>query len=98
MSVPHGACYVGADCHALDVKGKYPFDYVEDHNEWVESGHFQDNVRALLKGTIVTVCVCMYVYVLKDTQFFPVAFCLRQARDVVKSIAKTVNTNNIKFQ
>lgn len=42
----------GADCHALDSKGKHPFDYVQDHEEWINSGHFSDDIRALLKGII----------------------------------------------
>lgn len=40
----------GADCHAVDIRGKCPFDYVDDHEEWIESGHFPDDIRALLKG------------------------------------------------
>ena len=40
----------GADCHAMDIRGKCPFDYVADHEEWIGSGHFPDDIRALLKG------------------------------------------------
>lgn len=40
----------GADCHATDVTGKCAFDYVMDHEEWIDSGHFSDDIRALLKG------------------------------------------------
>lgn len=40
----------GADCHARDVSGKRPFEYIKDHEEWIDSGHFSDDTRALLKG------------------------------------------------
>ena len=40
----------GADLHAVDCRGKRPFDYVEDHEDWIDSGHFSDDIRALLKG------------------------------------------------
>jgi hypothetical protein len=32
------------------MRGKCAFDYIDDHEEWIASGHFPDNIRALLKG------------------------------------------------
>ena len=43
---------VGADYRAQDVTGKCAFDYIRDHKEWIDSGHFSDEVRARLKGEI----------------------------------------------
>ena len=46
------AMFIGADYHVQDISGKYAFDYIRDHKEWVDSGHFNDEVRARLKGEI----------------------------------------------
>ena len=43
---------VGADYHAQDATGKRAFDYIRDHKEWIDSGHFSDEVKARLKGEI----------------------------------------------
>ncbi len=43
-------CILGADYHLKDTQGKCAFDYVTDHQEWIDSGHFTDEIRALLKG------------------------------------------------
>ena len=40
----------GADYRAQDIRGRYAFDYISDHKEWIDSGHFNDEVRARLKG------------------------------------------------
>jgi len=40
----------GADCRAQDTFGKYPFDYIRDTEEWMDSGYFSEEVRARLKG------------------------------------------------
>lgn len=41
---------IGADYRAQDTSGKYAFDYISDHKEWIDSGHFGDEVKARLKG------------------------------------------------
>ena len=46
------AMIVGADYRAQDISGKCAFDYIRDHKEWVDSGHFTDEVKARLKGEI----------------------------------------------
>lgn len=40
----------GADYRAQDTSGRCAFDYIKDHKEWIDSGHFNDEVRARLKG------------------------------------------------
>lgn len=47
------AMIVGADYLAQDTSGKCAFDYIRDHKEWVDSGHFTDDVKARLKGEIL---------------------------------------------
>ena len=42
--------HTGADYRLQDLSGKCAFDYILDHKEWIESGHFNDEVRARLKG------------------------------------------------
>lgn len=41
---------VGADVTDIDVFGKTAFDYITDHEEWIESGYFTEDTRARLKG------------------------------------------------
>ncbi len=36
----------------MDVHGKCAFDYVNDHKEWMDSGHFSEEVKAILKGEL----------------------------------------------
>ena len=40
----------GSDYWAKDYTGSYPFDYIADHGEWMDSGFFPEDVRARLKG------------------------------------------------
>ena len=40
----------GANYRAQDISGKCAFDYISDHKEWIDSGHFSDEVRARLKS------------------------------------------------
>lgn len=42
----------------MDVHGKCAFDYVNDHKEWMDSGHFSEEVKAILKGELECTCVC----------------------------------------
>ena len=41
---------IGADHGAQDLSGNYAFDYIQDHKEWIDSGLFNDEIRAKLKG------------------------------------------------
>ena len=43
---------IGADYRAQDKSGKCAFDYISDHKEWIDSGHFSDEVRARLKSKL----------------------------------------------
>ncbi|XP_064395314.1 alpha-latrocrustotoxin-Lt1a-like isoform X2 [Halichondria panicea] len=40
----------GSNCQQMDVHGKCAFDYVNDHKEWMDSGHFSEEVKAILKA------------------------------------------------
>jgi ankyrin repeat protein len=40
----------GADYTSTDAYGKAAFDYIKDHDEWMDSGYFTDNIRARLKA------------------------------------------------
>ena len=35
------------------MHGKCPFDYVKDHREWIDSGYFNEEINARLKGMLM---------------------------------------------
>ena len=43
---------VGADYRAQDLSGNCAFDNIQDHKEWIDSGHFDEEISAMLKGKL----------------------------------------------
>ena len=44
--------FLGADYWSKDTSGRCAFDYVKDHEEWIGSGYFSEEIRAKLKGKL----------------------------------------------
>ena len=38
------------------MSGKAAFDYIADYAEWTSSGHFTEEINAILKGACACVC------------------------------------------
>ena len=66
VDIDHQSYGVGADYQAQDQSGNCAFDYIKDHKEWIDSGYFNDEIRARLKGkflnTIIVVVIKLFSY------------------------------------
>ena len=43
-------CILGADYKCKDSSGMCALDYILDYEEWMDCSHFNDDMRARLKG------------------------------------------------